>query len=283
MDEMVIFSRYFREEMFFDAANEDAKVIEKSQVSLEMLLSEFSDLHSLSEKDINKRRPFKCVKYHPVALATFVSAFLFLTGRPKEGENLIALVDNWLANFRDIDMNILSDNGSTIGTDVIMQYGRLRRENKPINITDKFKRIAIEVVRKTDNEHLAIASAKKGRSALQEAINAFDYDLVKEIAKRISVKNIIFSQDMLSPIDYCKKRLHVLRNGLPIPNVNNVDVSKMNVPGLTLKDKKEEFMKAQQIMHLLNDKMLRTMYGVPEVRDAQETELSRILGYLENL
>ena len=280
------FSRYFRGEMFVDATNEDAKVIEKSQVSMEMLLSEYSDLHSLSEKDINhRRRSINGIGYHPIVIAIFAATRCFRCGQEQEGVNYLSLVDYWLANFKCINMNVISDNGSTIATDAIQQYGSLRRENMPVCITDHFKRIIVEIVRKTDNEYLTIASAKKGRSALQEAINAFDYDLVKEIAERINVKDIKISQDMLSPIDYCKNRLYVLRNGLPIPNVNNVDVSKMNVPGLTLKDKEREFMKMLQSPFAPTAATLifSEMYGVPKVRNVQEKELNMILDYLKNL
>jgi len=294
------FDLYFPREMFINNQKENGSEIKVG--SFNTIVEELSKLQKLTDKGINirRKRPITLdlfelyndeTEYPPIIVALICARTCYLYNKAEYAEKFMELINSWLTQRKNINFNTLSNAGSTIAADAIKQYGILRRNNYNKTILKRFREIAFETVKQTSRDYLSIECAKKRHSALQEAIDAFDYDFVVQITDIIDFKNHkneIYTQDGMTLINYCNKRISIVQNGeIPTTNVD-YDLNMMNVPGLTLDDKRKQFNNVMETiskekLDIIRKMTYRAMYGLPEISKQQELKLLRIRDYLTKI
>ena len=164
---------------------------------------EYDILSSLKVNDINKRVRFvgTCqTKNLPIVVALFCVEGCYSFGYVDLAGKFIDLIDSWLANF-DLDFSLCSDKGSSIVCDAIQQYKNLKLHKLDIDLTE-VKQIVMIIIEKSDVKSITKNSLQEKRSALQEAIESGDIEIVKAIVEKIEeILPLFIFLDLFSNIE----------------------------------------------------------------------------------
>lgn len=245
-------------------------------------------LSSLTVNDINRRIRFvgtPQTKNLPIVMALLCVRGCYSFGYADLAGKFIALIKSWLANF-DIDFSLCSDKGCTIACDAIQQYKSLKLHKLELDLTE-LKQIVMKIIEKSDSDSLTKNSLQKKRSALQEAIESCDIEIVKAVVEKIKdIDNLRISADEESPVYYAISRYVCLCRYMNDSNFNlqdgNIDLRNLDVPGLT-KDEKIHFVK----MLVSNPSFAKTQkffmlesYGKEEIWETELSEIKDVCLYL---
>lgn len=245
-------------------------------------------LSSLTVNDINRRIRFvgtPQTKNLPIVMALFCVRGCYSFGYADLVGKFIALIKSWLANF-DIDFSLCSDKGCTIACDAIQQYKSLKLHELELDLTE-LKQIVMIIIEKSDSDSLTKNSLQKKRSALQEAIESCDIEIVKAVVEKIKdIDNLRIFADEESPVYYAISRYVRLCRYMNDSNFNlqdgNIDLQNLDVLGLT-KDEKIHFVK----MLVSNPYFAKTQkffmlesYGKEEIWETELSEIKDVCLYL---
>ena len=250
---------------------------------------EYEKISKLTEKKINTRiRLFgsHSTKNPPITVVLFYINGCYSYGYYDLAKKFIDLVKDWLDKFGILDFSLCSDKGCTIACDAIQQYKSLKLHKLELDLTE-LKQIVMKIIEKSDSDSLTKNSLQKKRSALQEAIESCDIEIVKAVVEKIKdIDNLRISADEESPVYYAISRYVRLCRYMNDSNFNlqdgNIDLQNLDVPGLT-KDEKIHFVK----MLVSNPYFAKTQkffmlesYGKEEIWETELSEIKDVCLYL---
>lgn len=246
---------------------------------------DYEMLLRISNKKINQRvtsfyqTQLKGKKLPPLTLAIFHAA----SSNDPLAEEFISLANKWLNDFPSLNVNTISDNGSTPACDAIQQY-KISRQQKSRR-TKKLKEIALDIVERTSTCYIRIES-RRFRSPLQEAIEAWDLDIVKAIVEKegMNINGLVIAPDKVSPVYYALIRITILKHPEILrqqmeQHTENINFSMLNLPGLTIEDKKNQYEKLREELYFRNFDLQRE-FGIHETYSEQLRALKEICLYL---
>lgn len=257
--------------------------------------NEYNKLNQLSEKDINKR-----IKYsdsHPTKNLPIIVAISYINncyhfGYTDLAQKFIVLLNNWLTNFSNLDFSIVSDKGCSIACDAIQQYKELKLHITNIVLIE-LKKNVLKIIEKSDEESLSKNSLKLKRSALQEAIESCDMDIVKAIVEKIDdIDSLRISADEVSPIYYAINRYVDLYRYIHKIELSPAEIAKsaikyenLDVPGFTEEDK-IRYMNAlenkvgKEVINAVKEYEKWKSYGKKELWESELVDIQNICLYL---
>ena len=247
---------------------------------------EYDKLSSLKVNDINRRIRFvgtRQTRNLPIVVALFCVEGCYSFGYADLAEKFIDLIKSWLANF-DIDFSLCSDKGCTIACDAIQQYKILKLHKLDLDLME-FKQIVMKIIEKSDEDSLKKNTLQQKRSALQEAIESCDMDIVKAIVEKIKdIDNLRISADEESPVYYAISRYVRLYRYINDTNFKiqygNINYKNLDVPGLTEDDKVINIKILESDLELANKVVMYKSYGRKELWESELIDIQSICLYL---
>lgn len=246
-------------------------------------------LSCLTVNDINRRIRFvgtPQTKNLPIVMALFYVSGCYSIGYADLTKKFIALIKSWLANF-DIDFSLCSDKGCTIACDSIQQYKSLKLHKLDLDLTE-LKQIVMKIIEKSDSDSLTKNSLQKKRSALQEAIESCDLDIVKAVVEKLNdIEHLRISPDEDSPLYYAINRYVGLYRYIKDSNFKiqdgNINYHNLVVPGLTKEDK-TQYIKVIESNPKLAEEIYKIImqqsYGVEALWGSELIDIQNICLYL---
>ena len=285
-----IFKRYFNPQMFLNDSYSYLPFINVMCIPDEKALrNEYVKLTNLVERDINKR--IRVMGIRPTRNLPITVAFFYINGCYSYGyydlaKKIIDLVKDWLDKFDNLDFSLCSDKGCTIACDAIQQYKSLKLHKLDLDLTE-LKQNVMKIIEKSDSDSLTKNSLQKKRSALQEAIESFDIEIIKAVAEKINdIDNLRISADEESPAYYAISRYVCLYRYMNNSNFNlqdgNINLQNLDVPGLT-KDDKNHFVKmlvSNPYFAETQKLFMQESYGKEEIWETELSEIKDVCLYL---
>ena len=243
-------------------------------------------LSSLKVNDINRRIRFvgaRQTKNLPIVMALFCVRGCYSFGYADLAGKFIALIKSWLANF-DIDFSLCSDKGCTIACDAIQQYKSLKLHKLELDLTE-LKQIVMKIIEKSDSDSLTKNSLQEKRSALQEAIESCDVEIVKAVVEKIKdIDNLRISADEESPVYYAINRYVLLYRYIndTIFKIQdgNINYKNLDVPGLIEDDKVRYIKVFESDIELAYKIIMYESYGRKELWSSELNDIQNICLYL---
>ena len=281
------FRQYFNPNMFLD--DNIPSIIVKCIPDENELKNEYDKLTQIAKKDINRRIKAlgTCGTKNPLILNALICVGkCYLFGYADSAGKFIALIKSWLDNY-DLDFGLCSDEGSTIACDAIYRYNLIKFFILDLDITD-LKQIVMTIIEKSNSDSLTKNSLRKKRSALQEAIESCDMDIVKAIVEKINdIDNLRISADEDSPVYYAISRYVTLYRYINDPNFKiqdgNINYNNLDVPGLTKEDKIRNmryFESDSELSQAKDYNRMEESYGVQELWNSELIDIQNICLYL---
>ncbi len=250
---------------------------------------EYENLSKLTEKEINTRiRLFGShpTKNPPTTVALFCIEGCYSDGYLDLAKKFIALLKEWLDNF-NLDFSLCSDKGCTIACDAIQQYKNLKLHHFNLEFAE-LKRIVLRIIDKSNEDSLTRASLQKKRSALQEAIESCNIDIVKAVVEKIkAIDNLRISADEDSPVYYAISRYVTLYRYINDPNFKiqdgNINYNNLDVSGLTKEDKIRNmryYESDSELSQALDYMRMENSYGAQELWNSELIDIQNICLYL---
>ncbi len=251
---------------------------------------EYENLSKLTEKEINTRiRLFGShpTKNPPTTVALFCIEGCYSLGYNVLAEKFIGLVRDWLDKFDNLNFSLCSDKGSSIVCDAIQQYKNLKLHHLNLEFAE-LKRIVLRIIDKSNEDSLTRASLQKKRSALQEAIESCDIDIVKAVVEKIKdIDNLRISADEDSPVYYAISRYVTLYRYINDPNFKiqdgNINYNNLDVPGLTKEDKIRNmryYESDSELSQAVDYMRMENSYGAQELWNSELIDIQNICLYL---
>jgi len=191
-------------------------------------------LWNITEKSINVRfevQPGHNIQYTPMSFALITRQ--------------LGIAEHYLNDFANtLDVTVINTHGSTALLEALTQYKHCRFFQKNEQTTERYKKTIIEIIKRSSVDSLYAETVKSYISVLEEAINAFDIEIIKAIVEKegFNIQNLKISADELSPLYYVVQRLYfistALKNGYIDTTNENINLSKLGVPGIFAEDKK---------------------------------------------
>ena len=244
-------------------------------------------LSSLKVNDINRRIRFvgaRQTKNLPIIVALFYINGCYSNGYYDLAKKFIDLVKDWLEKFDNLDFSLCSDKGCTIACDAIQQYKSLKLHKLDLDLTE-LKQIVMKVIEKTDSDSLTKNSLQQKRSALQEAIESCDIEIVKAVVEKIKdIDNLRISADEDSPVYYAISRYVTLYRYINDPNFKiqdgNINYNNLDVPGLIEDDKVRYIKVFESDIELAYKIIMYESYGRKELWSSELNDIQNICLYL---
>ncbi|MDR1868557.1 MAG: ankyrin repeat domain-containing protein, partial [Treponema sp.] len=255
-------------------------LIEGGKEELEQYIETLKQkLKNVSEKTINKRmeiQPGHNIQYTPLSIAL------------ERGE--LDIAEHYLKDFADsLDVTVINTHGSTALSQALNRYKYHKFFGGDEQNTERYKKIIMELIKRSSADSLYAETVKSRISVLEEAINAFDIEIVKAIVEKkgVDIQDLKISVDELSPLYYAIIRCYFLSNAicngkLQIPNYANTSWSKANFPGIFTEDKKayHENMKSDPSYKMTEQSSQDLYIGIQSIWKQEFEELKEIVKYL---
>lgn len=243
-------------------------------------------LSSLKVNDINRRIRFvgaRQTKNLPIVMALFCVGGCYSFGYADLAGKFIALIKSWLANV-DIDFSLCSDKGCTIACDAIQQYKSLKLHKLELDLAE-MKQIVMKIIEKSDSDSLTKKSLQKKRSALQEAIESCDIEIVKAVVEKIKdIDNLRISAAEESPVYYAINRYVLLycyiNDTIFKIQDGNINYKNLDVPGLIEDDKVRYIKVFESDIELAYKIIMYESYGRKELWSSELNDIQNICLYL---
>lgn len=190
--------------------------------------------HPISKKDINNKENRL---YSPFSLCVTYGS---------QDERFLELAEEWI-NYKNLNVSKRCFNNSTALLEALTQYKYLRyrdkNDSKSMDLIQRYKKLIAKIIQRSELQDLCETKIHKIH-VLQEAINAFDLDLVKSIIEKgIDINKVIIDADELSPLYYTIDRKGKISEGFDKfkqklhNNPLNITWKNYDRPGLTMADK----------------------------------------------
>jgi hypothetical protein len=232
---------------------------------------------SVTEKTINRRmeiRPGHNVQYTPLSIALIT--------------HQLDIAEHYLNNFADLDVTVINTHGSTALGEALTQYKNKRFSKKDKQKTERYKKIIMELIKCSPVGSLYAETVKGHISILEEAINAFDIEIVRAIVEKkgFDIQNLKINADELSPLYYAVMRLYYVNQAISkgyIGNTSgNITWKNLDVPGIFQEDKQRcmENMKSDPDYKMVEQLSTLQYIGDPSVWKQEFEEIKEIVKYL---
>lgn len=288
----------FSEESIFYKSVKKQQMIQNGYMKTNPNESAFAEqykiLSNLTGKTINTRLRFlgeHQTKNPPILLAIFYATDCYSQGYIDLATNFINLISTWMQDF-DIEYKIISDKGTTIVCDAIQSYKLLKLYRPNIDYID-LKHIVLKIIEKTDIDTLKKQSLQEKRSALQEAIESCDMDIVKAIVDKFDcLDSLKISADEKSPVYYAINRYVHLYRYIHKIELNPAEIAEgamhyenLDVPVFT-KEEKIQYKNAieqtvgKEVIGLATKRYMEQSYGKEELWESELVDIQNICIYL---
>jgi len=229
------------------------------------------------EKNINRRmevQPGHNVQYTPLSIAL--------------QRGMLDIAEKYLNDSKNLDVNVINTHGSTALEEALTMYKKHRFSGGDEQKEKRYKKIIMELIERSTLNSLYAETKKKYISVLEEAINTFDFDIVKAIVetKGFDIHKRI-SADELSPLYYAIQRCYFVSSlnstgELSISSMKNINYTKLDVPGIFTEYRKANFENMTcDPLWKEQEKQINYMFcGKPEIWEQELSELKEIVKYL---
>jgi hypothetical protein len=144
----------------------------------------------------------------------------------------------------------------------------------------------MELIKRSPVDSLYAETVKSHISVLEEAINAFDIEIVKAIVEKkgFNIQNLKIGTDEQSPLYYGVQRLRFVNEALLKGHIsigNNITWKNLNVPGMFKEDKQRdvENIKANPLFKIM-EQFTSLIFGDPSIWEQEFNEIKEIVKYL---
>jgi len=238
-------------------------------------------LRNISGKNINKRmeiQPGHNIQYTPLSIAL------------RYGE--LDIAEHYLECFANsLDVTVINTHGSTALSEALSLYKVHRFFGWDEQNAERCKKIIIELIRQSPVDSFYAETVRRYISVLEEAINAFDIEIVRAIVEKkgFDIQNLIISSDDFSPLYYVINRCYILSKAISegkitIPDNANINWAKANFPGIFIEDKMAyyENIKSNPLFNNIDIGKLISYdkFGKPEIWEQEFIKLKEIIKYL---
>jgi hypothetical protein len=239
-------------------------------------------LRNKSNDSINDRMdlfPGHDIQYTPLSIA-------LMTRQPD-------IAEKYLVDFANtLDETKINTDGSTALLEAISQFKLIkfldRRDDDALLQAQKYKEIILKLIKRSPVDSLYAETVTNNISVLEEAINAFDIEIIKAIVEKkgFDIQEIKISVDELSPLYYTVQRLKfvndALSNGYIDSTNGNINLEKINVPGMSSGDKQLflEKMKSDPLYKITEQLSLHQFIGVKSIWEQELQEIKEIIKYI---
>ncbi|MCR4735427.1 MAG: hypothetical protein K5829_10540 [Treponema sp.] len=235
--------------------------------------------HPISKKDINDKEN---KLYSPFSLCVAFGS---------QDERFLDLAEKWI-DYPKLNVGKRCFNNSTALLEALTQYKNLRlhgkNDVKTIDLIKRYKTIIEKIIQRSKVQDLCETKIHKIH-VLQEAINAFDLDLVKHIIEKgIDINEILIDADELSPLYFAIGRKGTIAGGYEKfvqkqrDNPFNLTWENYDAPGLTMYDKalyKNKMINSDKYYQSMKNSFVFN-YGQEKTYKKQIEELDKIIEYL---
>jgi hypothetical protein len=201
----------------------------------------------------------------------------------------IDTVECYLDKFKDVlDYGKINTHGSTALTEALTQYKHNRFFERDKQETGRYKKIIMELIERSPVDSLYAETVTSHISVLEEAINAFDIEIIKAIVEKkgFNIQNLKISADELSPLYYAVQRLYFVNQAISkgyVGSTNgNITWKNLNVPGMFQEDKQRcmENMKSDPDYKRVEQLSTLQYIGDPSAWKQELEEIKEIVKYL---
>ena len=234
-------------------------------------------LWNKTEKSINDRfeiQPGYNIQYTPMSFALITRQ--------------LDIAEHYLNDFANtLNVTVINTHGSTALLEALTQYKKCRFFQGSEQITERYKKIIMELIRRSSVASLYAETVKNHISVLEEAINTFDIEIVKAIVEKdkFNINNIKISADEFSPLYYTVNRLKIISDALMNGSIelgNNITWKNFNIPGISTESKQKNYNKMQaNPLSEKNDQFSQNQFiGNSSIWKQECNELLDIVQYL---
>ena len=234
-------------------------------------------LWNVTEKSVNTRfeiLPGHNVQYTPLSFALMRCQ--------------LDIAEYYLEKFANsLDVTVINTNGSTALSEALTQYKLKKFFNRGEQESERYKKIIMEIIKRSPPDALYAETKKNFISVLQEAVNTFDIEIIKAIVEKkgFDIQNLKISGDELSPLCYAIQRLHFVNQARLTGQIDrtngNINWKKFNLPGMFTEDKQSYFQKLKEdpLFKIMEEHSLPLFIGIPSVWEQEFEKIKNIVKY----